>query len=308
MPSNPTTGMFETLVAAASMAATNTKYPNSFLDCIYTEYQPITAEIGETLNVNIPTVNEGDVNDIADGPLQPTNTAHSNVQISFNKHPSTSWVIKTWDKVRTPENLAQKFISPRLEAVLRSINRTIAGLVTSTNFSSYSVITGSGADLFQKADLTGAWKNLSGAGVPVTDTPNMFFVTSNTAYGNMLGDTNFTSESVVGLSQAEAAQQRALLFNIYGANVRYDLHLAKYTASREPGIYMHRYAIAAVTALLPSSGSPSVMETTLYPKPWLPVQLQMEYSLKDQGWLFNLHAGYGCKVVRPDHGSLVETA
>jgi hypothetical protein len=305
---NTTTGLFETLVAAASGAATHLQFSNALLDCVFTGFDSGVREVGETLRVNIPKVNEGDVVDIAAGPLQPSDTDHDTVDIKFDKHPSTSWVIKSWDKIRTPMDLQRLYLQPRLEGLVRKCNRYLAALVNTTNFDGYTLISGSGADVFAKADIAGAWKNLAGAGVPVDDQANLFLVTNTTAYGNMLGDSNFSQESIVGLTAAQIAQQRAKLLDQFGAQVRYDQHLAVFNAGKQPAIFMHRFAIAAVSANLPPSQSASVMETTVYPRPWLPVQVQMEYSLKDQGWLFNLHCGLGVKVVRKDFASLLETA
>lgn len=305
---NTTSGLFETLVAAGSEAAANTQYQNAFLDCVFTEYQPINAEIGQTLNVNIPQVNEGDVVDIQGGPIQPTDTKHDTVAIVFDKHPSASWVLKTWDKIRTPSDLSRLYVKPKLEALMRAINRLFAGLITTANFGTYALISGSGADKFARVDLTSAWINLANAGVPIDDFANLFFVISPTAYGNMLGDTSFYQESIVGKTQAEIAQSRGILSQQLGAQVRFDQHIASYNSGKEPGVFFHRNAIAAVTANMPPSGSPAVMETTIFPKPWLPVQFQVEYSLKDQGWLFHLHCGFGLKVVRAAFGTLLETA
>lgn len=305
---NPTTGLFETLTAAASIASASLKFKNAFIDAVYTEYQPINAEMGVTLNVNIPTVSEGDTVDIGNGPLQPTDTAHDTVAITFDKHFSNSFVIKSWDKIRTPADLASMYLQPRLESCLRKVNRSIAQLVTSTNFTTHTLITGVGADVFQRVDLAGAWANLTAIGVPVDDTANMFMITNPTAYSNMLASTEFVNESVVGVSAAETAQQRAVLLKQFNAQLMYDQHIANYNSGKQAALFFHRHAIAMVTANMPPSGSSAVTETTVFPKPGLPVQIQAEYSLKDQGWLFNVHCGYGIKVVRENFGQRLETA
>lgn len=307
---NEISGLFETLVAASSAAAGHLRFSNAFLDVIYSEFKPVHQTPGPavTLNVQIPTVSEGDVTDIGSGPLQPSDTDHDSVSIPFDKHPSTSFVIKTWDDIRTPEDLQRKYVQPRLESLMRKCNRYLAELITPTNFATYALVSGSGADTFARADFAAAWKNLAGRGVPVEDAGNLFLVTTPLAYSGMLSDTNFLQAYIVGQAAALDAQQQAKLQDIYGASIRYDQHIARYNAGKEPAIFGHRHAIAAVTALMPPSGSPSVQETTVFPRPWLPVQVQMEYSLKDQGWLIHLHCGLGVKVVRGDFASLAETA
>jgi hypothetical protein len=222
-------------------------------------------------------------------------------------------VIKTWDQVRTPRRLAEIYLQPRIEALTRKINRAVANLITTANFGTYSLISGAGADVFDRADITGALRNLADAGVPVEDTANMFFITNPTAYFNMLAATQWTSEAVVGKEQAVAAQGttgQAALRLVYGGNVRYDQHFAVFNSGKMPGIAMHRYAIAGIFINPPATPSDvgSVKETTIFPKPNVPVQVQMEYSLKEQGVLVNVHSMFGVKVARSEYGSLVETA
>ena len=65
-----------------------------------------------------------------------------------------------------------------------------------------------------------------------------------------------------------------------------------------------------VTAPLPSSGSDQVREQIIYPLEGvdLPVQIQMQYSIKDQGWLINIACAYGESVIRPEYGVIVSTS
>ena len=305
---NTTTGLFQTLVVPATAeAAQNLVYQNAFLGAIYWDYQPITAVPYQTLNVPIPDVSEGDVSDIGAGTINPTDTAHTNVAITLDRHFSSSWVVKDWDKIRTPQDLATKYVSPRLEAMKRKMNRSIAELVTTTNFATYSLISGAGADVFQRADLSGCWKNLAGQGVPLDDNQNLSFLTNVTAYGNMLGDSNFSQESIVGVSAATAAQQQAKLMPLLGARPYFDQHIAAYNSGKQPAIFMHRYAIAGVSADPPSAGG-AVQEINFTIADKVPVQLQFGYSIEHVGWLFHLHCYWGVKVARADFGSLTETA
>lgn len=303
---NTTTGLFQTLVAAATEASTHLRFRNAFIDAIYWDYQPMASnEPYTTLNVIIPSVSEGDVVDAQGGAYVPTDTAHDNVAITLDKDFTSSFVIRNWDQIRTGVNLREKYIQPRLEGMLRKVNRTISQLITTTNFASYTLISGSGADVFQRADLTGAWKNLAGAGVPVDDSPNLAFVTNVTAYGNMLSDSNFSQESIVGVNAAQVAQQRAMLMTQYGANVMYDQHIGVFNSGKQPGILMHRYAIAGVTV---TPRSEAEFRTVIFPRPNLPVLIEAGYSLENRGYLIGMTCQWGLKVARADFASLVETA
>jgi hypothetical protein len=305
---NDTTGLFQTLVASASTAAESLKYQNAFLDGVYWEHRPDPVQPFTSLNVIIPTVNEADVTDIGSGAIATSDAKHNSVAVPFNKHFSTSFLLPTWDQARTPVQLAQKYLKPKLEGLMRKVNRTIAALVTTGNFSTYSLISGAGADEIVRADIGLAWQNLAAAGAPTEDDGNMFLIESVKSYGNQVADSNFINQYVVGENAAVQAQQRAKLVTQYGCEVRYDQHLAAYNAGKEPGILMHRYAIAAVTSPPPPSNDPSVKESIFKVKNVLPVQMQMQYSLKDQGTIVHLHCFWGVVVARPELGSLIESA
>jgi hypothetical protein len=300
--------MFQTLVAASSAASQNLTFPNAFVKSVYWDYQPVVASPYTTLNVLIPTVNEGNVVDIQAGPIQPVDYTYNSVSITFDKHFSESFVIKSWDQIRTPADLERLFVRPALEALFRKVNRTIAAQFTSTNFNSYTTVTGAGTSAWARADLTKAWNNLANAGVPVGDTANMAFITAPRAYGNLLSDSTFIYQYIVGEQNRAAAQDEAKLRTIYGCNVQWDPHLTAASGTADTGCFFHRYAIACVTANPPSNNSPAVEETTIMVGDYMPVQIQMAYSMQDQGWVIHLHFYWGLKVARPEMGQYMVTS
>lgn len=302
---NPTTGMFQTLVAGAAEASKSLRFTNAFSEKVYAGYEPVDATIGQTLNVLIPSVNEGDVTDIGGNQINVTDTAHTSTSIVFDKHFSNAFVIKSWDMVRTPAKLAELFLQPRMEALLRKVNSTLFGLVNTTQFNIHSSITG-GSDTFTRANVATGWANLTAYGVPTDDPDSLSFISHPVVYGNMLSTTDFYQESVVGITQAENAQQKAMLNEAFNTKFLYDQHFVP-TSGAYPALMFHKHAIAVVSANLPSANDPSVMETVEMVRPWLPVQIQMQYSLKDQGWLIHMHCGWGVKVVRPEYGQYLVT-
>jgi hypothetical protein len=321
--SNTQTGLFQTLVAASTAAANNLQYANSFVDAIYWEHKPVVATPATTLNVIIPTVDETTVTDIGSGALAPTDAVHNSVQVPYDKHFSTSFIIPAWDQARTPQDLERTYIRPRFEALLRKVNRTIATLFSTTNFGTgatpvagYALATGGTAGHFVRSDINTCWQNMVNEGVPMEDESNLFFLTSPTAYAGMLGDQTMTNQYIVGTDSAVQAQQRAKLALIFNASPRYDQHFSListslgFTATKQPGVLMHRYAVSAVTAQ-PAPTDPNqaaVQEQIIWLKDVLPVQVQMGYSLKDQGTIVNIHAFWGCAVSRADYASLIQTA
>lgn len=320
---NPTTGLFQTIVAAASNAASNLKYRNAFVDAVYWDFKPVVVTPNTSLSVIIPTVDEADVADIQAGPLNPTDTDHNAISVPYNKHFSTSFVIKTWDQNRTPQHLEKTYIAPRMEALLRSVNRTIAGLYNTTAFGTgatpvagFAKQTGATTGYFVRSDILKCWTLLVSEGVPVDEEENMFFLTSPTAYGGMLGDQTMSYSYIVTDDVARDVQQRAKLRTTLGAEPRYDQHYGQltvangFTSGKQPGVLAHRYSVAAVTAQPPPSDDEraAVEESVVWLKDVLPVQIQAGFSLKDQGTLVNIHCFWGAAVARADYASLIESA
>lgn len=295
-----TTGLFETLVAGMSEASQHLKYSNAFSELVYAGYEPITAQYGQTLNVLIPTVSEANTADIGGGPIQVRDTDHTSRSIVFDKHFSDSFIIKTWDQIRTPRQLADLYLQPAMEGLLRKVNNTLVQLVNTTQFSTHASITG-GADTFTRANMGTAWSNLAAAGVPVDTPGDLNLVTHPVPYANMLSTTDFYQESVVGINTAEMTQQRAMLAPAFNTRLAWDQHFVAVSGAY-PALMFHKHAIAVVSANLPGSNDHSVMETTSFVRPWLPVQVQMQYSLKDQGHIIHMHCGWGVKVTRPEYG------
>lgn len=302
---NTLDNLFQTLLAATSEASAVPEFANSFINNIFWGHKPIVGGTeAVTLNVIVPTVSEGNTVDIGSGPLQPHDTRHSSYPVTLDKHYSNSFVIKSFDQIRTPMDLRQTYVDAEVESLSRSINRTIANLFTAANFPNYAVIGGAGADKFDRADIVSGWKNLARAGIPLS---GLNLVTSVDAYGNMMADSNFINESIVGLSAAEATQQRAKLKMLYGAGVGYDQHLEKFEAGKEPAALFHRYAVAGLRRTPASSDTPGVRESVVNIGP-IPVQVQLGYSLKDQGWIVHYHCYWGVAPARRDYATLMQTA
>src|SRR5262245_62757298 len=98
---NPTSNILMTILTAAFNAAAALKFKNVLVDRIYWDYQPIVAVPFQTLTVPIPTVNEGDIVDIGVGPIQPMDYAYTTANITLDTNFSGSYIVKSWDQVRT---------------------------------------------------------------------------------------------------------------------------------------------------------------------------------------------------------------
>jgi hypothetical protein len=304
---NDISGLFETRVIPAGIAAAQAlQYTKASLRAIYWDYEAEGGEIGQTMNVNIPSVNQGDASDIGSGPLNPSDTTQQTVPIVLAHHVSASFVIKSWDKIRTAIMLQELYLQPKLEALLRQANAYVTSLFTATTFSQYAAITSSTAGEFTRADLTKMWANLAGQGVPVYQPNNLALVTHPAMYAGMIGDPQFFQAYVVGEAAAEEALQRGALVPTLNAKVLFDQQMPV-SGGKNTGIFLHRYAIAGVCAPPPSNEDlGQIQETTILPvaeAPNFKVQIQMAYSIKDQGTVINIHTNLGFACIRPDHGS-----
>jgi hypothetical protein len=309
---NDLTGLFETRVIPAGVqAAQALQYSKASLRAIYWDYQAEGGEIGQTMNVNIPVVNQGDAADIGSGPLQTTDTDQTTVPIVLNHHVSASFVIKSWDKIRTPIMLQELYLQPKLEALLRTANGYVTSLFTSTNFNAYTTVTSTSANDFQRGDVTKMWSNLAGNGCPMYIPNTLSLIEAPACYAGQLADTNFFQAYVVGEAAATDALQRGSLVPTLNAKVLFDQQMP-IVSSKNTAIFLHKWAIAGVCAPPPSNADlGQVQETTIYPvaeAPNFAVQIQMAYSIKDQGTIINLHTNLGFAVIRPDFASYGQSA
>jgi hypothetical protein len=309
---NDTAGLFQTLTIASSMATEHLKFQNTFLSSVYGEHRPIQAATGETFNIIVPTVDMADVQDVGDQGLTFSDSKHTNTQVQITNNFASSWIVKNWTQVRSPVDLARLYIAPKIEGLLRRVNYELAALVTTTNFSTHSITSGSGADVFDRADPLGAWTKMANVGAPVDDMDNMFFITNPAGYAALLGDSDWTQESIVGASQAQQATQFARLRMLFGANVKWDQQLAAYNSGKIPAVLMHRAAIAMMTALPVSVPEEFRGQSTIINYVnvgnGITVKLESAYSMERQGLMMSAGFAFGCKVARPEYGALVETA
>jgi hypothetical protein len=305
---NTLTGIFQTLVVPATAAGAQApKFRNGMIERVYTQYRGMHGEVGNTLNVVIPKVNVGNVVNIGNGPISVQDRDHTTVPITIDQNQSDAAVIRSFDQIRTPYDLQVQYTDAMMEEVLRKVNGSIAALATTGNFNSYTTITG-GTNLFTRLNIASAWENLVLAGAPMNER-DVFMIAHPIPYGTMIGDAtqNFIQQYIVGEAGALAAQNTARLMPQFQAQIDYDQQMPV-VATKYSALFFHRYAIALVPVLQPPAGSAIVMETTVYPRPGLPVRVQLWYDPQQQGYVLHMNCVYALKVVRPEFGSYMEAA
>lgn len=305
---NTTTGIFQTLVLPATAALqAPTMYKNSMVRKIYVQDQPIPGTVGQVINVNIPTVQENDVLDIGNGPIQVTDQDHTNVTLTVNNNLSKAVRIPDFTKVQTPLDLLQFYLAPTIESVLRKVNRSVCNLVTTTNFNVHSSITG-GADVFTRANVATAKGNLLGVGVPDVMGDN-FFVTGHTPYTNMWATAEWYQQYQAGQGGVDL-QSTGRFVPQFNTLFDYDQQFLQPSAGATyAALLFHRAAIALVPVVPPSEEKPHVEETFYQPDgSGLTLRIQFWYDPREQAWILHVHAIFALAVVRPNFGSyLVST-
>lgn len=305
---NTTTGLFQTLVLpATAQLQAPTMYKNSMVRKVYVQEQPINGTIGQTISVNIPTVTENDVIDIGAGPIQITDQTHTNTTLVVNNNASKALRIPDFTQIQTPIQLRTFYLAPAVESVLRKINRGLCNLVNTTNFNSYSSITG-GADVFTRTHLATAKANLLGSGVP--DVQNdLFFVTSQVPYMNMVADTSFWQAYQVGDLRGGEADITGRVTPLYNATIDYDQQFPQPSAGATySGLFFHRAAIAVIPVVPPPENKPHVEETFYQiPGSALQFRIQFWYDPREQAWILHVHCVYAQSVIRANFGSYLVT-
>lgn len=296
---------YATLVQAGTAATGILTLPNQVVESVYTDYDSGLAQFGQTVNVVIPTVSVSNASDITNSGITGVAPGDSEVAVTLNHKYSSNRKIPSFEAVSAnPIKLAQLYIAPVIEEVVQKLNTTLAATITTTNFPT-GAVTG-GADVLTRANISSAWAQLRTVGVPMGD-GNLNLLVHPVVYGNMMSSSEFANESVVGVSQAEAANQRAVILPQYGATLRDDPHMPV-TSGAYTCILMHKYAIALRTAVEAQPTGTAMIQTTVFPKPDLPVQLQLWFEPKDQAWYIHAYILCGFSVARATHGCVLTTS
>jgi hypothetical protein len=309
---NTLSSFFQTLVAEMTEAAEVLVGTTALMEHVYKDYAPIATSVGQTLNIALPPAVTSSVADAGVADPTFTDVSFTTKSIVFNKHPQFGYAIHDFEQFNSPAAIRQLMVDPAIKGVAENINAAIAALLTAGNFNVNSVIntTGGATTPISTAQFLTGYANLATQKVPVTDTPNVAFLQPPLLWANMLGNTNWTQESIVGVNIAEEVRKQGILRVAYGAKLAYDqqLPVSGTTPNRTfTSAYFHRYAIALATRPLPKP-DPKVSEFTYVDWKGIPLRVTLGYSVQKSAWLVNVDAGYGVAVVRPEMGQLFSTA
>lgn len=308
---NGLTGFYQTLVAAAAEASQALVGTNSLMDSVFVDYRPEVADIGQTLNVNIPNQVTSSVADAGSADITLTDVTATSVPIVFNKHPYFAFQVRDFEQYNTPSSLRNVFLDAAIKGVTEDIDAKIAALLTSSNITTNTAIATTGS-LISTAQFLSGYAALSDQKVNVQDPANMSLVVTPKVYSKILGDSNWTQAQIAGMRLAEAAHIGGDIDTSYGTKIRMDqamstLNTGTVGGRTFTGAYLHRYAVALATRPLPEPDG-NVVNYTYINYKGVPIRIMIGYNQYPKlSFVVTVDAGYGVKVVRENLAQLFAT-
>ena len=306
---NTISSFYQTLVTAATEASQALVGPNAFLDAVYLEYKPEAASIGQTLNVPIPAIV---TNSVADGGVaDPTFTdiTFNTEAIVFNQHPQYNYIIRDFEQFNSPLLIRQVFLDAAIKGVAEYIDKTVAGLFTTANFTTNTAIATTAHIITTTQFLTGM-SNLLAQRVNCNDVQNMTLINHPVVWTAIMGDSNWTQQSIASELVAERVRNSGAIGTSYGATIAHDLFTpVTGTAPTRTftGAYFHRWAVAVATRPLPPPDA-KVADFMYVMYKGIPLRITLAWSVLKNGYCVLVEAGFGLKVVRPEMGQLYTIA
>jgi hypothetical protein len=308
---NTVSGLYQTVVAAATEASQALVYNLEAVDSCYMDYRPEPATIGQTLNVVIPAIRTAGVVDAGVGDISLVDVSETTVAIVFNKHPFDGLVIRDFEQFNSPQLLRRLFFDSAIKGIKENINAAVTALFTTGNFTTNSAISTT-AGIITTAQFLGGMAVLSDQRVPVRNDPeNMSLLLPSVPYTKVLGDSNWTQAQIAGMKTAEFVRDRGIMPTAYGMTAKLDqqMPISGSVGSRTfTGAYMHRYSVAIVTRPLPPPDQ-KVVDFMYLDFSGIPIRVTLGYNqFPKQGYILTVDAGYGLKVVRENMTQLFTIA
>ena len=212
MPNN-ISAFFETLLAAEGEFNQAKMGQVALLNCVYKDVKTEAARIGKTVDVYFPDV--GPMQSVGNGILTARPVSPNYVSMVFQNRVGAALQFQDFEQWETATDLAEKFMDPLHKRAMEYLNGQVCALASSTYFSSNAPQIGSKFQEVQVADSITAWGTLTDQKVPMNDSSKLHLAVHNQVYRNMIGDTAWTQESLVGIAIAQQARETGKLANTF---------------------------------------------------------------------------------------------
>ncbi len=283
---------------------------------LYWDYKAEEAALGQTLNVPLPQDPSNAVANIGSSDLVVTDIAFNTASIVFDRHPSFTYGVRSFEQFNSPTIIRRVFADAALKAVKNYMNADFCGLFTTGNFPTNTPVSGT-AHIVTTTGFTGALAVLADQRVPVENNPeDMTCLIPSTVYYALTDPAttdgkNWAQAFIAGNKFAEAVRDTGTIPIAFGTQFRLDQQMPTTGAvgSRTfTGVLMHKWAVAGVSRPLPEpDGRVVEFERMQWGDIELRVFMSYNHYPKDS-WIVTIDAGYGRKVVRDNMAVLLSIA
>lgn len=306
---NSYSGIFNTLAASFNRASLAKGGKNALITAVTRDFSPEVAAPFQVINTNImgstgsatsftPGTTTLTLSDVTIGPGA----------VTLNQFPTYGVLLPSGDISRSSSSFVDKIRDECIKKIGDSINGTLAGLITTGNFDSYSVVA-SGEDTVADTAITEAWFNLANNDIPVGDLGDVFLITHPKVYSNLLDNQKWTQAQFIGDQLADKVRQTAMLGTQWGAFCDWDPDMPTTTGgtttpTRYYSMLMHRHAIALVTRALARPLDTGV-PTAYFDYKGISIRATIAWNNLKRADELVMDAMFGVAVVRKDHGCLM---
>ncbi len=203
---NGINGFLERLTAASGDYNKAKVGKLGYLDAVFTDVRPEVARMGQTIRIYYPDV--AAFTDQAAGDWSPEDVNPGYVDVPFGQRPGKAILIRDFEQFQTSTDIIDQFIDPNYKRAQEFANGQIAALLTSANFNAYVPIAGTIAKV-ALTDASLAWNLLVKNKVPIADASNASLLFHPDVHSNMLTDSTWYQESLVGAVIAQGTRQGA---------------------------------------------------------------------------------------------------
>lgn len=232
-------------------------------------------EAKQTDTIHVPSLSNLEADDkVVNVQVSPQTATETNTDILINTHKVTPFLVEDVAELKTNRNLRAMYTEQASTAIAKAIDSSIAALASGLSQTKGAYNTAITTDVILESIET-----LDLLDVPETDRAFCFRADVKR---DLLDLAAYTSSDYVDGRPVQTGKVGSL----YGVSTYMTNNLVK-SGNNTDNMLFHKSALALAMAQSP--------------------RVQMEYSLKDLGWLVVVDAVYGVKEMRDSFGVLVKT-
>ena len=179
----------------------------AFLGNVYLDVRPEIARNGQTIRIPFPDT--GPWSDMAGNDWVPTPTSPLYVDVPFGQRPGNALLFADFEQMQTATDLIDQFLDPLFKRGLEYANGQIASLITPANFPNYPALQSTKLGSIDIDTAANAWDTLVGNKVPIQNPDQAALIVHNNVHRNMLTDSQWYQESLVGAMIAQGTRTGA---------------------------------------------------------------------------------------------------